>query len=40
VDFLKWAAKDGEKMAMNLDYAPLPDNVQERVLKKVNEIKY
>jgi phosphate transport system substrate-binding protein len=40
VDFLKWAAKDGEKMAKNLDYAPLPDNVQERVLKQVNEIKY
>jgi len=40
VDFLKWAAKDGEKMAKNLDYAPLPDSVQERVLKKVNEIKY
>ena len=40
VDFLKWAAKDGEKMAKNLDYAPLPENVQERVLKEVNEIKY
>jgi phosphate transport system substrate-binding protein len=40
VDFLKWAAKDGEKMAKNLDYAPLPENVQERVLKQVNEIKY
>ncbi len=40
VEFLKWAAKDGEKMAQNLDYAPLPDNVQERVLKRVNEIKY
>ena len=40
VEFLKWAAKDGEKMAQNLDYAPLPDNVQERVLKRVDEIKY
>ena len=40
VEFLKWAAKDGEKMAQNLDYAPLPENVQERVLKRVNEIKY
>jgi len=40
VEFLKWAAKDGEKMAKNLDYAPLPENVQERVLKEVNEIKY
>ena len=40
VEFLKWAAKDGEKMAKNLDYAPLPENVQQRVLKEVNEIKY
>src|SRR6266436_1657657 len=40
VEFLKWAEKDGEKMAKNLDYAPLPENVQERVLKEVNEIKY
>jgi phosphate transport system substrate-binding protein len=39
VEFLKWAAKDGEKMAKDLDYAPLPDTVQERVLKRINEIK-
>src|SRR5712675_127543 len=40
VEFLKWAAKDGEKMAKDLQYAPLPDTLQQRVLKKVNEIKY
>ena len=34
VEFLKWAAKDGEKMAKDLDYAPLPENVQQRVLKR------
>jgi phosphate transport system substrate-binding protein len=39
VEFLKWAAKDGEKMARDLDYAPLPETVQERVLKRINEIK-
>ena len=39
VEFLKWAAKDGEKMAKELDYAPLPETVQERVLKRINEIK-
>ena len=39
VEFLKWAAKDGEKMATDLDYAPLPETVQERVLKRINEIK-
>src|SRR5262245_41600318 len=40
VEFLKWAAKDGEKMAKSLDYAPWPEKVQERVLKEVNEIKF
>jgi phosphate transport system substrate-binding protein len=40
VEFLKWATKDGEKMARDLQYAPLPENLQERVLKRVDEIKY
>ena len=40
VEFLKWAMKDGEKMARDLQYAPLPEKVQERVLKRVDEIKY
>src|SRR6202030_2788864 len=40
VEFLKWATKDGEKMARDLQYAPLPENLQERVLNRVNEIKY
>jgi phosphate transport system substrate-binding protein len=39
VEFLKWAEKDGEKMAKDLDYAPLPENVQARVLKRIDEIK-
>ena len=39
VEFLKWAAKDGEKMATDLQYAPLPESVQERVLKRIDEIK-
>ncbi len=39
VEFLKWAAKDGEKMAKDLQYAPLPDNLQQRVLARINEIK-
>src|SRR5438046_3654379 len=30
VEFLKWAVKDGEKMARDLQYAPLPENLQER----------
>ena len=40
VAFLKWAYSDGEKMAADLDYAPLPDSVIQRVTAKVNAIKY
>jgi phosphate transport system substrate-binding protein len=39
VEFLKWAAKDGEKMAKDLEYAPLPETLQQRVLKRIDEIK-
>ena len=39
VEFLKWAEKDGEAMATKLDYAPLPESVQQRVLKRIDEIK-
>jgi len=40
VEFLRWAYSDGEKMAAALDYAPLPVNVQQRALARVNSIKY
>lgn len=40
VEFLKWAYTDGQKMAAALDYAPLPENVQERVLKRIEQIKF
>jgi phosphate transport system substrate-binding protein len=39
VEFLKWSLTDGEKMAKDLQYAPLPESVQQRVLKRVAEIK-
>ena len=39
VEFLKWMVTKGEGMAKDLDYAPLPDNVQQRVLKRIDEIK-
>ena len=39
VEFLKWAQRDGEKMAKDLDYAPLPEDLQQRVLKRIDEIK-
>ena len=40
VEFLTWALADGEKMARSLDYAPLPENLQKRVLERIEEIKY
>jgi phosphate transport system substrate-binding protein len=39
VEFLKWMVTKGEGMAKTLDYAPLPENVQQRVLKRIDEIK-
>jgi phosphate transport system substrate-binding protein len=40
VEFLKWAYTEGEKMADDLNYAPLPDSVRQRVLDRVATIKY
>jgi phosphate transport system substrate-binding protein len=40
VEFLKWAETKGEQMAKDLDYAPLPASLQERVLKRIDEIKF
>jgi phosphate transport system substrate-binding protein len=40
VEFLKWAETKGEQMAKDLDYAPLPESVEQRVLKRIDEIKY
>jgi phosphate transport system substrate-binding protein len=39
VEFLKWAATKGEGMAKSLDYAPLPESIQQRVLKRIEDIK-
>ncbi len=35
IHFLSWAVTDGEKFAAALDYAPLPDAVQAKVLAKI-----
>jgi phosphate transport system substrate-binding protein len=40
VEFLKWALTQGERMAPALKYAPLPQNLDEQVLKEIDEIKY
>ena len=38
VEFLKWALTQGESMAPPLDYAPLPQELRDRVLKRISEI--
>jgi phosphate transport system substrate-binding protein len=40
VEFLKWAVTDGQKISATLDYAPLPEKVQQRELKLLDTIKY
>ena len=40
VGFLKWALTEGEKEVKPLDYAPLPDAVQKRVLERISSIKF
>ncbi|MBU6401263.1 MAG: phosphate ABC transporter substrate-binding protein PstS [Verrucomicrobia bacterium] len=39
VQFLNWAITKGETMAETLNYAPLPPNVQARVLERLKEIR-
>jgi phosphate transport system substrate-binding protein len=38
--FLKWAITDGQKLSTQLNYAPLPEEVQQRELKLLDTIKY
>jgi phosphate transport system substrate-binding protein len=40
VEFLNWALTKGESQASSLDYAPLPESVQQRVLERIKTIKY
>lgn len=39
VEFLEWAMTKGEAMAASLDYAPLPETLQQRVLERIKMIK-
>src|SRR5471032_1206177 len=39
ISFLKWAITDGQKISPSLDYAPLPDEVQQRELALIGTIK-
>ena len=40
VEFLNWSLTKGEGMASSLDYASLPESVQQRVLERIKTIKY
>jgi phosphate transport system substrate-binding protein len=40
VEFLNWALTKGEDMAAPLDYAPLPQSLRDRVLKRISEIQF
>lgn len=40
VEFLRWSLTEGEQMASDLHYAPLPENLQSRVLEAVGTIQY
>ncbi len=40
VEFLNWALTKGEQMAAALDYAPLPDAVEKRVLERIKTIQF
>lgn len=38
VEFLRWAETKGQGVAPTLDYAPLPESLQARVLQRIGEI--
>jgi phosphate transport system substrate-binding protein len=40
VEFLKWAVTDGQKLSTTLNYAPLPDNVVQRILARLGDVKF
>lgn len=40
VEFLTWALTKGQELAPALEYAPLPENLQARVLERLKTIKY
>ena len=40
VDFLNWMLDHGEAMVSQLDYAPLPDNVKDKVRARIKEIRF
>jgi phosphate transport system substrate-binding protein len=39
IEFLRWAETDGQKMAGDLSFAPLPDSLRKRVLDLIGSLK-
>ncbi|WP_020468364.1 phosphate ABC transporter substrate-binding protein PstS [Zavarzinella formosa] len=39
VDFLKWATTDGQKFAKELEYSPLPTELQTKIAARLDEVK-
>lgn len=40
VEFLKWATTDGQKYAVDLDYAPLPAELGRKVAERLGQVEY
>lgn len=39
VEFLKWATSEGQKFAKELDYSPLPEDLQKKIAARLDEVK-
>lgn len=40
VEFTRWALTEGQKLSPSLDYAPIPEDVAQRALKRLDEISF
>lgn len=40
VGFIRWAVTEGQKISGPLDYAPIPDAVVQRILKRLDEVTF
>lgn len=40
VEFLKWATSDGQKFAAELEYAPLPEDLQKKVQERLSKVTF
>jgi len=38
VQFIKWAVTDGQRLSKSLDYAPIPDAISQRILRRLDEV--